>query len=50
MFKLQFGYLVVAMEWIVFTTTHNKGANWKGSFVHTPWFVKAVMANGLCDI
>ncbi|CAH1801376.1 unnamed protein product [Owenia fusiformis] len=39
------GYLVAALEWIVFVCTHTQGAEWKKSYIQAPWFVSMVMAN-----
>ncbi len=42
---LQWGYLVIALEWLCFTCTHSLGSAWKASFIDVPFYVKLVMAN-----
>ncbi|KAI1893380.1 hypothetical protein AGOR_G00123140 [Albula goreensis] len=43
----QWGWMVSAMEWCVFTCNHNAlGAQWKSSFSESPRWVQAVMAEG----
>ncbi|XP_043115054.1 uncharacterized protein si:ch1073-145m9.1 isoform X1 [Puntigrus tetrazona] len=41
------GWLVSSVEWCVFVCNHNaRGAQWKSSFVESPFWVQAVMAKG----
>lgn len=43
----QLGWLVTAVEWCVFVCNHNaRGDHWKNSFIASPHFIQAVMANG----
>ena len=48
--SLQWGVLIVCVEWMVFSSTHNKGSKWKESFGQAPFWVKAVMDNGTCHL
>lgn len=40
------GYLIMAVEWLTFISTHSKGPDWKTMFEETPWIVRKVMQNG----
>ncbi|XP_064612319.1 uncharacterized protein LOC135476269 [Liolophura sinensis] len=42
----QWGYYVIAVEWMTFISTHSRGPNWKSSFDEAPWFARMVMAKG----
>ncbi|KAM9853174.1 uncharacterized protein ACBR49_004029 isoform 2-T2 [Aulostomus maculatus] len=43
----QWGWLVSALEWCVFVCNHNTGGeHWKDTFINSPRFIQAIMANG----
>uniref|UniRef100_A0A8C9Y1L5 Uncharacterized protein n=1 Tax=Sander lucioperca TaxID=283035 RepID=A0A8C9Y1L5_SANLU len=43
----KWGWLVSALEWCVFVCNHNaRGDHWKNSFITSPRFIQAIMANG----
>ncbi|XP_042343139.1 uncharacterized protein si:ch1073-145m9.1 isoform X2 [Plectropomus leopardus] len=43
----EWGWLVSALEWCVFVCNHSaRGDQWKTSFISSPRFIQAVMANG----
>ena len=46
---VQYGYLVLFVEWLTFVGTHCRGANWKIPEQNFPWLVTRVMANGKED-
>ena len=44
--SLQYGYIVIFVEWLTFACTHCRGAKWRIPEDTFPWLVTRVMANG----
>ncbi|XP_061162278.1 CDP-diacylglycerol--inositol 3-phosphatidyltransferase-like [Saccostrea echinata] len=42
----KYGYFMIIVEWLTFTATHTRGANWKIPDEEFPYLCKLVMAKG----